>query len=100
VSRTTAHGAGAGPFRQLWPLLVVAAGVVVGLVLAVVGAGSWWRVGCAVIGASLVLGALLRLLLPGRAAGLLQVRSKAFDVVALALGGGAILALSYWVPGR
>jgi hypothetical protein len=51
-----------------------------------------------VVGSSLVLGALLRLVLPTRAAGLLQVRGKAFDVVVVLLTGAAIIALAVVVP--
>ncbi len=98
MSRQTAHGAGAGALRQLWPLLVIVAGVVAGL--GVVVGSSHWRLGTAVVGGSLVGGALIRLLLPARSAGLLQVRGKAFDVLVMVLGGGAIIALSFWVPGR
>ena len=81
-----------------WPLLVLLAGVAAGLVIACLGE-STWRLGCLVIGASLGAGALVRLVLPSREAGLLQVRSKPFDVTALALGSAAIVALAIVVPG-
>ena len=50
------------------------------------------------VGGALVLGALLRLVLTTRRAGLLRVRSKAFDVGVMLLAGGAILVLSVIVP--
>ena len=80
-----------------WPLLVVVGGVLAGLVIAWVGETTW-RIGCLVIGASLVVGGLERLLLPDRDAGLLQVRGKAFDVAVLVLTGAAVLVLAVVVP--
>lgn len=82
---------------RAWPLLVVLAGVVAGLVVATVGQETW-RVGCLLIGASLGVGAVLRLALPGRAAGLLQVRGKAFDVTLLLLLAVAVVVLAIAVP--
>ncbi len=80
-----------------WPVLVVAAGVVAGLLIAVLSRDSW-RVGAVVIGCSLLLGAGIRIALPPREAGLLQVRSRAFDVVALIVGGLAIVVLALAIP--
>ncbi len=68
---------------RAWPLLVVLAGVLAGLGLAVLGPATW-RAGCLVIGGALGLGAVLRIALPSREAGLLQVRSKAFDITSAA----------------
>jgi hypothetical protein len=78
-------------------LLVVVAGVVAGLVIAIVG-GDTWRFGCLVIGASLGVGAVERMVLPRSEAGLLEVRSKPFDVAALAICAAAIIALAIVVP--
>lgn len=80
-----------------WPLLVVAAGVLIGLVVAIVGDATW-RLGSVLIGASLLVGAVERLVLPGRGAGLLEVRGKPFDVSVLALAGVAVVALAVVVP--
>jgi hypothetical protein len=80
-----------------WPLLVVVGGVVAGLVVVMLG-NTTWRPGSLLIGASLVVGALERLVLPSRGAGLLQVRSKPFDVSVLALAGVAVLVLAVAVP--
>lgn len=84
------------PLRQ-WPLLAVVAGVLVGLAIAVVSPAGW-RVGCLVMGFSLVGGGLERIVLTSRRAGLLQVRSKPFDVTVLLLAGAAVLVLAVVVP--
>lgn len=91
-------GPAARPLQQ-WPLLVVVAGVIIGLAVAVLGDDNW-RIGCLIIGSSLCLGALERIALPRRHAGLLQVRGQAFDVAVLALAGVAIIALAIWVHGN
>ena len=80
-----------------WPLLVVVVGVLAGIGVVLGGDGTW-RLGCVLIGLSLVVGALERLLLPSREAGLLEVRSKGFDVAVLAVAGLAVLTLSMVVP--
>ena len=80
-----------------WPLLVVVGGVLAGLAVAWLGETTW-RLGCLLIGASLVVGAVERLLLPDRDAGLLQVRGRAFDVAVLLLTGVAVLVLAVAVP--
>jgi hypothetical protein len=80
-----------------WPLLIVVGGVVLGLGIAVLSEDSW-RLGCLVIGCSLGVGAVERLALPRRDAGLLQVRGRAFDIAVLALTGAAIIALAILVP--
>lgn len=90
------EGAAAVSLRR-WPLLVVVAGVVAGLVTAFLGAGTW-RLGAVLIGVSLVVGAVERLVLPGREAGLLQVRSKPFDVAVLLLTGVSVVVLAVVVP--
>ncbi len=88
--------AAARSLRQ-WPLLVVVIGVLAGLVVSILGE-STWRLGCLLIGASLGVGAVERIALPSRDAGLLQVRTKAFDVTVLAVAGAAIIALAIVVP--
>ena len=71
--------------------------VVLGLVVSVLGE-STWRVGALLVGAAMLVGAVERLVLSDRAAGLLQVRGKAFDVAVLALTGAAVVALALVVP--
>ena len=87
----------AGASVRQWPLVVVVLGVLAGLVVAWLGETTW-RLGCLVIGGSLLVGAVERLLLPDREAGLLQVRGKAFDVAVLTLTGVAVVALAIAVP--
>jgi hypothetical protein len=70
-------------------------GVLIGLAL--VGQDHWRR-GLLVAGVALLVGAVLRLVLPARAVGLLVVRRRPFDVAVLAAFGLAILILTYSVP--
>ncbi|MEP9392253.1 MULTISPECIES: DUF3017 domain-containing protein [Gordonia] len=73
------------------PYLLVMLGVVVaaGLVLF-----DRWRRGAFVFGSALLLGALLRALIPTTRVGLLQVRGRLFDVAAMATVGGLMLWLA------
>lgn len=77
-----------------WPLATVLAGVAVGLGIV---ASSHWRLGASVMGASITLGGLLRLL-PRQWVGLLAVRNKAFDTLVLLGVGIGIIALAWLVP--
>ena len=88
---------GAALQQRPGPLLVVVAGVALGLVVGLLGE-STWRLGSLLIGVSLLVGAVERLVLPDRAAGLLRVRTKPFDVAVLALAGAAVVALALVVP--
>ncbi|MDN5727362.1 MAG: DUF3017 domain-containing protein [Propionibacteriales bacterium] len=92
---TPARAGGGHPLRE-WPLLVVAIGVVAGLLIAFTGQ---WRIGVAIVGIGLGIGALERLLLPDRVAGLLRVRSRAFDVTALAVMAVGVVISAIWVRG-
>ncbi len=74
---------------------VVLLGVVVGLALV---AQAHWRQGLSLMGVSLLAAAVLRLVLPASRLGLLVVRSRPFDVAALALLGAAILGVTFQVP--
>jgi hypothetical protein len=80
---------------EVVPLLVVVVGMIVGLGLVF---WSQWRLGCLIIGAALAIGGIERLLLPKDRAGLLQARSKFFDVIILLGMGASIIVLSIWVP--
>jgi hypothetical protein len=77
------------------PLLVVLVGMVGGLVLVFAG---HWRLGCLILGAFLTIGGFERLLLSKERAGLLQARSKFFDVIILLGMGVMIIVLSIAVP--
>lgn len=78
-----------------WPLLIVLGIVVAGMALVV---AQHWRLGSGVIGIGLCVGAVGRAFLPRRVAGLLQVRSKAFDVSFLSVAGVGIIVLAFLVP--
>ncbi|GAC1326202.1 MAG: hypothetical protein NVSMB13_10690 [Mycobacteriales bacterium] len=60
--------------------------------------GYPWRRGLFVVAAAPLLGALLRLVLPPRQAGMLVVRSRGVDVALLAGLGLAVLVLTVVVP--
>ena len=98
IVHRSAPSAASRSLRQ-WPLLIVVGGVVLGLAIATLGDNTW-RIGCVVIGSSLCVGAVERIALPRRDAGLMQVRGQAFDVAVLALSGSAIIALAIWVHGN
>lgn len=75
--------------QQQWPLLLVLGVMLVGLIVV------WWSwpAGCLVIAGAMCLGALLRLALPRRWAGLLVVRNRVFDVAFMAIVGAGLIAL-------
>jgi hypothetical protein len=79
------------------PYLIVLAGVATGMFVAWKGSKYAGR-GAGLIGASLLAGAVARLILPARYAGLLSSRRKASDVLALALFGAAVLAVAIALP--
>ena len=73
------------------PLAVVIAGVGVGLVIIAMHHFRW---GNLLISAAVLAGAIFRLVLPTRGAGLLAVRSRFTDVVTMGIFGGALLVLA------
>lgn len=81
--------------HELPAAAVVAVGLV-GVVLAT--AQHHWRRGLYVVAAALLLGALLRLVLPARRVGWLAVRTKPVDVATLAVLGAALAVLAGAVP--
>jgi hypothetical protein len=85
----------AGLLRQL-PLLAVLVTVGIGLLLVTF---DHWRRGLVVIGLTLVVAALLRLLLPVRRVGFLAVRSRPMDVVLLSGTGLALTVIALMIPG-
>ena len=80
--------------REL-PLLAVLAVVAAGLAL---GALGYWRTGSMLVGCGVLLAGALRLVLPPRQVGLLAVRSRRLDVVALAALGALLVTLAVTVP--
>ncbi len=84
----------AGLLRQL-PLLAVLISVGLGLLLVTF---EHWRRGLVVIGLTLVLAGLLRLLLPVRRVGFLAVRSRPMDVVLMAGAGLALTVIALAIP--
>ena len=84
--------------RSAWlPYLIVLAGVAAGMFVIWQGSKYAGR-GASLIGASLLAGALARLILPERYAGLLSSRRKASDVLAFAAFGAAVLAVAIVLP--
>ena len=79
------------------PYLVVLAGVAAGIFVIWQGSKYAGR-GSAIIGCSMLAGALGRLILPARYAGLLSSRRKASDVLAFAVFGTAVLAVAIALP--
>jgi hypothetical protein len=80
------------------PYAVVLAGVVAGLVWMWLGSTAQVRPGMAVVAAALLLGAVLRLVLPECRAGLLVSRHRVNDVLMLAFLGAAILVVAISLP--
>ena len=98
AARQTAAMSARLPAALAWlPYLIVLAGVAAGMFVAWKGSKYAGR-GAALIGASLLAGAVARLILPARYAGLLSSRRKASDVLALALFGAAVLAVAIALP--
>ncbi|SDO40810.1 DUF3017 domain-containing protein [Actinacidiphila guanduensis] len=83
-----AGGAAPAPARQ-WPILLVLAGALIGLVVTATGQ---FRAGTIIVGASLLVGAGLRWALT--AVGMLAVRSRFTDVITYGILGAAILLLA------
>jgi hypothetical protein len=79
-----------------YPLVVVSGVLLSGLLAATLL--DRWRVGSAVMGVALCLGAVLRLTLPARQAGLLVVRSRGTDAAFLLGVGLAMVALANTIP--
>ncbi|MFD2090275.1 DUF3017 domain-containing protein [Blastococcus deserti] len=84
----------AGLLRQL-PLLAVLVTVGTGLLLVTF---DHWRRGLVVIGLTLVVAGVLRLLLPVRRVGFLAVRSRPTDVVLLTGAGLALTVIALTIP--
>jgi Protein of unknown function (DUF3017) len=83
------------PFGELPTAVVV---LIAGFGMVAVTLGHWRR-GMFLVGVAALVAALLRLVLRSRDAGLLVIRGRVFDVVALVLIGGTVLVLTAVVPG-
>ncbi len=70
-------------------------GVLVGLGLVVAGP---WRTGVSVVGATFIVGALARSIVPISHTGMLRVRGKVFDIVWMTLLGVALIVLALVIP--
>jgi hypothetical protein len=98
TTRTTRTTRDTRPSKLAWlPYLIVLAGAATGMLIAWQGSKYAGR-GAALIGASLLVGALARLILPERYAGLLASRRKATDVFGFAVFGAAVLAVAIALP--
>ena len=98
ATRTTRAARDPRPSKLAWlPYLIVLAGAATGMLIAWQGSKYVGR-GAALIGASLLVGALARLILPERYAGLLSSRRKASDVLGFAVFGAAVLAVAIALP--
>ena len=75
--------------------LGVLVGTVAGLALVILGS---WRTGLTVIGGSMILGALGRLVIRDDAAGMLGVRRKMVDVATMTFLGAALCTLAVVIP--
>ena len=78
-----------------WPLTVVLVGVAIAMVM--IGL-DYFRRGCVVLSASVLLAAFLRLMLPDADAGMLAVRSRKVDVAVLGVLGLGLAVFTFWVP--
>ena len=78
-----------------WPIVLVLAGVSTAMVL--IGL-NYFRRGCVVLSASVLLAAFLRMLLPDADAGMLAVRSRKVDVLILGIMGIGLTIFTFWVP--
>ena len=98
ATRTTRADRDPRPSKLAWlPYLIVLAGAATGMLIAWQGSEYVGR-GAGLIGASLLAGALARLILPERYAGLLASRRKASDVLGFAVFGAAVLAVAIALP--
>jgi len=78
-----------------WPVSLVLLGVLAGLTTVAFG---HFKRGAVVVGVSVLIGAVLRLALRERDAGLLAVRSRTLDVLTLGALGLALTVLAVVVP--
>ena len=70
-------------------------GVFIGIVLVVAG---HWRVGIVIVGATFLVGAAARSVVPLSHTGMLRVRGKAFDMFWMTTLGVALVVLAIVIP--
>ncbi|MGH3225185.1 MAG: DUF3017 domain-containing protein, partial [Streptosporangiaceae bacterium] len=86
------------PLSPSWLVyLLVLAGIVTGLIIASYSSQDALT-GIGVIAGTLLAAAVARLVLPPRYAGPLRVRSRTYDVLALTVLGGSVLAIVLTLP--
>ena len=78
-----------------WPISLVLALVALSLIMI---ATDHFRRGSVLLAASVILAFFLRMMLPGREAGFLVVRSRRVDVIVLGILGLGLGVFSLWVP--
>jgi hypothetical protein len=78
-----------------WPITLVLALVALSLLMI---ATDHFRRGSVLLAASVILAFFLRLMLPGREAGFLVVRSRRVDIIVLGILGIGLGIFSLWVP--
>ena len=83
--------------RDELPFVTVVLIVALGFCYTLASGGHWLR-GVAVMAAGLVLGALLRAVLPSATAGLLAIRGRLFDAVCYLVLGLAVFGFGVLVP--
>jgi len=84
-----------GYLVRQWPLILVLACLIAGLVLMAMG---HWRRGAMMGGGAVGLAGLLRLVLPDDVTGLLVVRSRLVDVLVTGVAGAAMIVMALVVP--
>jgi hypothetical protein len=93
-----ARPADSGPSPLAWvPYLIALAGVAAGLFLAFNASRNAGR-GAGLVGCSLLVAGLARLVLPPRYATMLSTRRKTSDVLAFAAFGAGVLAVALMLP--
>jgi hypothetical protein len=83
-----------GVVRNQWPILVVFAIFVAAFGLIVT---DYWRRGSLLLGIGVGVAAVLRLVLSDDRAGLLVVRGRATDVIAMALVSAAVIRIAWTI---
>lgn len=78
-----------------WPISLVLCGMAIGLIVV---ATNSVHTGCIVLGASVAVAFLLRLVLTDRDAGMLRVRGRVADLIVFGSFASGLLLFAFWVP--